>query len=849
MSENTTQQTNGNQPFNQEEEGGIFNIQFLISTLILNWKWFILSVFICLGVAGVYLRYATPTYTASSKFLIKDNDSYGSRSRSNAMLQNMSNLGIMNNSDGFDNEIEILKSRSIAKDVVMDLKLYTTYMAEGRVKDRLIYKSQPVNVDIDAAHLRLLKAPIKTKITKKNKGYSINISYQENPNDKVLVEVNKDVDNFPAIIRTKVGLLTMTANPETIKDFKEGNTVIATIGNPEAAATAYSGILTVEPSSKTTTIAIMSVTDISAERAVDYLKQISEVYNRQANEDKNEIAVRTEQFINERLQKIDAELGNTDGAIESFKRNNNVVDIQASAQQSMSSTSAYEKQLVDAETQILLLNSIRDYINHPKNKYQTLPSNVGLTDAAATSLISEYNAIVLERNRMLRSASEKSPAVITLTSQLDDLATSIRDAIAQTLKNQEILRNSIAKQYSKYTGQVSQAPGHERVLTQIGRQQEVKSSLYIMLLQKREENSISLAATANKGKIIDEPIPANKPVSPKKPMIYLIALVLGIAVPFGAFFLIELLRFRIEGHDDVVRLTDLPVIADVAVASETAKEKADIVVHENKNNQMEEIFRAMRTNLQFMMKEDEKVVLFTSSTSGEGKTFCAANLAVSFALLGKKVLLVGLDIRRPRLNTLFEINNKRNGITNLLVQGNVDWEKIREQVVPSGVNDNLELLMAGPVPPNPAELVARKTLDDIFEILREKYDYIIVDTAPVGLVTDTLSIGRIADATIYTCRADYTSKSSFSIVNQLAAESKLPNISIIINGIDMSKKKYGYYYGYGKYGKYGYYGKYGKYGYGRYGYSRYGNYGYHSYGYGNYTNSHYGDANDNSIKL
>lgn len=838
MSEIVKQEVQGGKPYGQEEENGLFNVQFLLSTFILNWKWFVLSILICLGVAAVYLRYTTPTYSVSSKLLIKDNDSYGSRSRSNAMLQNMSNLGIMNNSDGFDNEIEVLSSRSVAKDAVMDLKLYTNYTISGRVKDRLIYKGQFVNVDIDEAHLKMLESTIKVEIEKKVKGYSIKASYVADREDDFITEINKETNNFPVVIRTKVGLLTMTANAETIRDFPEGKTLTAYISNPEKIATIYAEALQVSPTSKTTTIAELSILDASSQRAVDYLKQVVEVYNRQANEDKNEIAYRTELFINDRLQKIDAELGNTDGAIEAFKRSNNVVDIQKSAQQSITSTSAYEQQLVEAETQVLLLNSIQDYINQPSNKYQTLPSNVGLTDAAATSLITQYNNIVLERNRMLRSASEKSPAVVALTSQLDDLTTSIREALAQTLKNQQILRNSISKQYSKYTGQISQAPEQERVLTQIGRQQEVKSSLYIMLLEKREENSISLAATANKGKLIDEPIPAEKPVSPKKSVIMLIALVLGIVAPFGIFMLVELLRFRIEGHEDVAKLTRLPIIADVAVANETAKAKADIVVHENQNNQMEEIFRAMRTNLQFTMKENEKVVLFTSSTSGEGKTFCAANLAVSFALLGKKVILVGLDIRRPRLNTLFEIKDRKSGITNLLVRGNVEWEKIREQIVPSGVNDNLELLMAGPVPPNPAELVARKTLDDIFAVLREKYDFIIIDTAPVGLVTDTLSIGRVADASIYTCRADYTNKSSFSIVNQLAEEEKLPNISIIINGIDMSKKKYGYYYGYGKYGKYGNYGS-----------SRYGNYGYHSYGYGNYSNSHYGNADDNSIKL
>lgn len=366
-----------------------------------------------------------------------------------------------------------------------------------------------------------------------------------------------------------------------------------------------------------------------------------------------------------------------------------------------------------------------------------------------------------------------------------------------------------------------------------------------MLLQKREENSISLAATADKGKLIDNPVFAGK-VSPKNSIILLIALILGIAIPAGVLFLLEFFRYKIEGRNDIAKLTNLPVIADVAIASDRAKTKADIVVHENKNNLMEEIFRSLRTNLQFLMKEHDKVVLFTSSTSGEGKTFIASNVAISFALLGKKVVLVGLDIRRPRLAELFEIEDYNHGITNLLTKDKVTWEDIKAQTVNSGINDNLDILMAGPVPPNPGELVTRSSLDDTIEELKKHYDYVLLDTAPVGLVTDTLALGRVTNATVFVCRADFTPKSSFGLINNLSTEKKLPNMSIVLNGVDLSKKKYGYYYGYGKYGKYGKYGNYGQYG----GYKSYGAYGgYGTYGsYGNYSKSHYGDINDDSIK-
>ena len=292
--------------------------------------------------------------------------------------------------------------------------------------------------------------------------------------------------------------------------------------------------------------------------------------------------------------------------------------------------------------------------------------------------------------------------------------------------------------------------------------------------------------------------------------------------------------------------TEDATIADIAVANESAKTKGEIVVRENRNDQMEEIFRGMRTNLQFMMKEKQNVIMFTSSVSGEGKTFVAANLAVSFALLGKKVLLVGLDIRRPRLAALFQlVSDENKGITMLLTKSNPTAEEINSQIIPSGVNKNLDILTAGPIPPNPAELVSRNSLDMIFEHLRQEYDYVIIDTAPVGIVTDTLQIGRVADITVLVCRADYTEKAALAELSTLADNGKLPNMCVALNGIDMSKRKYGYAYGYGRYGKYGRYGGYGRYG-SRGGMG--GKYGYHSYGYGSYQSSHYGNPNDDSIK-
>lgn len=824
-----------------QERQSAFDFAVLYRTIILNWYWFILSLVICGGLGAIYLRYATPKYQSTAKLLIKDDDSNSKRGQS---LQNMTNLGIISNSAGIDNEMEILTSHSIAEDAIRDLKLYVDYSTKGRIKDIILYRDQPLNVDIDRAHLEKLNQPVDLTITRNGTTYIVSGTYSV-PTDENESEgpfsLNRKFTSLPATIATRAGIITISSNNG--HSLHDGQTLKVEVLSPKMASNKYVGELQVAQTSKTTSIAQLQLTDEVPQRSLDYLKQLAIVYNRQANEDKNIVALRTEKFINSRLQKINAELGKTEGQLQNYKQQNGMVELKLNAGNAVTNQNESELKLADMQTQIELFSTIAQEVeSSSRNLSQVIPSNVGLDDQSSTSLINKYNELVLERNRLLRSASENSPVVEPLTAQIRELNGNIRRAISTARQNLQIQRDALAAQVSKFNEQVAETPQQERMLTQIGRQQEVKSGLYLMLLQKREENSISLAATADKGKLIDDPQLVGK-ISPKSAIIMLIALLIGLAIPALVIFLLQLFRYKIEGHEDVARLTKLPIIADVAIASNTAKGKADIVVHENQNNQMEEIFRSLRTNLQFMLHEGQKVVLFTSSTSGEGKTFTAANLSVSFGLLGKKVILVGLDIRRPRLAELFGINDHRHGITNLLVKDAPTAADVQEQILPSGVNKNLDLLMAGPIPPNPAELIARSSLEAIIKALKDKYDYIMIDTAPVGLVTDTLQIARVADASIYMCRADYTPKSNFELINALANEKKLPNMAMVLNGIDMSKKKYGYYYGYGRYGKYGRYGR----GLGSYGYGKNGNYG--SYGnYGNYSNSHYGNKDDHSIK-
>ncbi|MBR1484414.1 MAG: polysaccharide biosynthesis tyrosine autokinase [Prevotella sp.] len=819
-----------------EDERSSFDLLTVYTLIVLNWKWFLASIIIFVSAALLYVRYTDPVYSVAAKVLVKEESNNNSSRNS---LRYVQDLGTLSASTGIDNEVVILQSKLLAYDAVKNLKLYTEYRTEGKVKKSLMYKTQPITADLDSAHLADNTRPVEIKIVRKNGVYFVEGTSEH---------LRGKFTRLPAVVKTSGGIITLRKNG--LREMDDNQVLHIKISPIKAVANRYARSLSVSNFSKQTSIAALQLRDMNAERGLDYLKELVMCYNQQANEDKNEVAFKTEAFINSRLEKINAELGATEGEIENYKRENRMVQQTLNSSYSMQQAYGLEQKLTDAQTQMQLVEYLREYVLDPKNRYKIIPSNIGLTDPISASFISNYNQTVQERNRMLLTASENSPQVKQLTATLDQLEGSIHEALTQARRSAQIQQSSLQQQYNVYQQRVAQSPEQERVLNQIGRQQEVKSGLYLMLLQKREENSISLAATADKGRLIDEPTFEGK-VSPKSSIIMLVALVLGFGLPLLISYLLQIMRYKIEGHEDVMRHTRLPIVADVAVASESVKSAAGIVVHENKNNQIDEIFRSMRTNIQFMMQENQKVIMFTSTTSGEGKTFNAANLAVSFALLGKKVVLMGLDIRKPALGRLFEIADRQAGITTLLTKDHVTMHDVESQLRPSGVNANLDLLLAGPVPPNPTELLARDSMRQIMELLRQRYDYVIVDTAPVGLVTDTLQIGKYVDVTCVVVRSDYTPKATFGMINSLAQESKLPNMCVVLNGVDMSKKKYGYYYGYGRYGKYGRYGYgrygYGRYGYGRYGYGSYGNYG--TYGqYGNYSASHYGKKDDDSIK-
>ena len=778
------------------------NIQELLFRYLIHWPWFVISIIICIACAWGYLRLTTPIYNISATVLIKDEKKGGGASMSSD-LEKMGLEGFVSSSSNVDNEIEVLRSKSLAREVVNNLGLFVTYMDEDEFPSKELYHTSPVLVSL--THQEADKLPGRMEINmilQPTGALGVQITVGEK-------EYRKQFDKLPAVFPTDEGTVAFFANNDTLSAVRPENItkerhITAFINRPFSVLKEYVNSLSIAPTSKTTSVVVISLENTNTRRGRDYINKLLEMYNINANNDKNEVAQKTAEFIDERIGIISKELGSTEQDLENFKRSAGITDLSSEAQIALTGNAEYEKKRVENQTQINLVMDLQRYMKG--NEYEVLPSNIGLQDAASAGAIDRYNQMLVERKRLLRTSTENNPTIINLDTSIRAMRTNVQATLDATLKGLQITKEDLAREASRYSRRINDAPTQERQFVSIARQQEIKSGLYLMLLQKREENAITLAATANNAKIIDEALADDNPISPKKTIVYLVALVLGVGLPVGVIYLIGLTKFKIEGRADVEKLTSLPVVGDVPLADEKT---GSIAVFENQNNLMSETFRNVRTNLQFMLENGKNVILVTSTISGEGKSFISANLAISLSLLGKKVVIVGLDIRKPGLNKVFNIPKKEHGITQYLTNTTAN---LMDFVQPSDINKNLFILPGGTVPPNPTELLARGGLEKAIETLKANFDYVILDTAPVGMVTDTLLIGRVADLSVYVCRADYTHKAEFTLINELSENNKLPNLCIAINGLDLQKKKYGYYYGYGKYGKYYGYGK--RYGYG-----------------------------------
>lgn len=755
------------------------------------WKWFVLGIAIALFVAFVYLRYTTPVYNVTSSIVIKEAKNQRLEPTIGGLdgLQ-LGSLGAVSN---LENEIYILQSRSIIRNVINRLNLHTSYIVSGRIKSTDLYKESPVVVSMDQSRLDAMQSDITFAMTTDAGKGTVSVSglFGGHQLDTLFAKL-------PAQLHTPLGSISFTQRAGVVPRSAE---MIVVIQHPNAAIGQYRGALSVQQASKQSSVLDLSINTPYPEKGKDFLNMLVEVYNNETIEDNKMEAFNTQSFINERIAIIDQELTAAEKDVETYKQSTGLSDLQVDLQRNMQMGSEYEKQLVNVETQLNVVNSLNEYVNDPRNQNKTIPSNIGLEDPNLAATTSEYNRLVLERERLSQSMTDDNPAMIRLDEQISGLRQNINSSVRSVQQGLNIQRRDARNQANIYGGRIGVMPTQEREFMELSREQQIKASLFLMLLQKREENALELAATANSAKVLDEAILAGK-VSPRTMILLLAALLLGVLIPAGIIYLMDILQYRIRTRADVDRISRVPILGEIPVHDDDE----NVAVQENETRPIDEAFRMARTNLLFTLGSENKVVVFTSTESGEGKTFVAINMAISTALLNKRVLLIGLDLRIPRLKEYMGLETS-NGITTYLSGFEKDIDNL---IVPSHIHPNLYILPAGPIPPNPAELLSRPSLEAAIDKLKEEFDFIYIDSAPSAQVTDTMILSRVTDATVYVCRMDYSSKGNLRYANNLMDEHKLKNMLLVLNGVTEFHRGYGYGYGYGYGHGYGYGGKDGK---------------------------------------
>ena len=794
-------------PNTVEEEGG-FNIGKLFSYLLAYWKLFVLSVVVCLVAAYFYNRNAVPQYNVAAKVLLQDSEK-GSVSSSADML---ADFGFQAQNTNVENEIEVINSMSVVRGAVFDAGLYVSYSKPGFVDVPVYVKQSPLQVAFspDSAgivhqdSLAALEKPLLMKFTLA--AGAAKVAYSVNGVEDELGGAQEvAVAEYPFVLNTPVGNVCIRQNPE-VKDF-EGELLVR-VSPLDDVARGYMSALSVAPVSKTSSVASISINTPLPDNGIDFINAVINSYNYVTNEEKREVARQTELFIVERIDSLSKELLAMETRLSTYKKDNKLITPDADVAAAAKNKDGYAKKLEDIDLMLKSSKFLKDFVNDKKNDMKVIPTTFGLTaDAALIALVNNYNKEVVARNELLMSSTEENVMVKNATLRVQQMQEDLRQAIDAFDNSLSVQRKAVAELLANYTGLYEMSPDIERELLTMERECKIKSDLYVMLLQKYEENALSLAVTANNLRCIDAPICVGK-VAPNSKMIFMLAFVIAFILPAIYIYIRESMRTRLSVNDDLSRLTPVACVGRIPIEASVKKGASGIVVQRDNNDVMAEAFRSLRTNLQFVMKKSTgKVIMFTSTTSGEGKTFVSSNLAMSMAVLGKKVLLMGMDIRRPRLAEMFGFDKNQEGITSYLAADESETAMLDRLIHPSGVDENLDILPAGIVPPNPAELLSRNNLEKAMEHFGTKYDYIIMDSAPVGLVSDSLIISRVVDVSLYVMRYDYTQKADLKYLNEIVTSGKLENVSLVLNGEDFNKKMYGYVRssrGSNKYSGYGY---------------------------------------------
>ena len=771
----------------------------IVERYIRSWKWFVIGAVIALLTTFLVLRFIPSLYQVNLSIKVKD-DSSGAISE----LSAFEDMGMfMNQKSNVDNEIEVIKSRNLLASVVKDLKLNIIYHVKGKtfIEDatslfssnplpKEIYRDNPININFLESDSLILQNRTSFEITLLS---SEKYNFKEGEGN---IQLNQTYGNT---IHTVVGDIIITPNVDGLKKYVN-KTIVVTIKPLQSLINYLKSEIEIS-SIKKTDIVTLGIKIEVKEKGMDILNNLIYQYNADAVKEKSLISENTSDFISNRLQVVSDELSQVDLSIEDYRTKNNIIDIESQSGLDLQSNTENRVKIIDANNQLNMVVAVEEYISR-QTEVGILPESLGFSDASLSASLSKYNELVLTRNEMMRNVSNIHPAVVNLNEQLVRLKNTIKQGLRNLKNSIQITINGLQQQDAVLNSKLFAAPKKQRELIDITRQQAVKEELYLYLLQKREEIAISLGISAVNAKIIDTAYSSGFPVFPNKTLTMIAALFAGLLLPFLILYANDIIDTKVHNRADVERELRVPMLGEIPYTNKKKKR----ILSKDDRSATAEAFRLVRTNLDFMLtsnKEKSNVIMISSTLGNEGKTFVALNLAKTLAASNKNVLLLGLDLRAPTITQTLKLE-KGMGVTHFITDSNVSLNDITNKLPDT---DNLDLIISGIIPPNPAELLMSERLEQLFDEVKEKYDYIVVDTSPLSLVTDTLILNKFASLNIYVVRAEFLDRRMLNVPKLIHAEGKLTNMAILINGIRQTHNNYGYGYGYGLEGRQPWYKK------------------------------------------
>ena len=761
----------------QKDKSQFFDVKSLFNDYRRHWWWFVISLFLCGAMAVVYVKTHNAQYAVCANVLVSD-DNTGSFTA----MSGMSDL--FGSSANVEDEVYVISSHSVLRDVARNLGIYKThYVKKGLLGGYLAYPDFPVDVTAESSLLDTLNTTMTFKVNVDKDGKADIKMYADGK--KIGQEKNL---RLPVSLNTKYGRYTVLPT----LDYPKGEKVKTTIsisGYDDAAEDLAHSISSDRASRKSNMINLYMRTENPA-YGKDVLNEIVDNYNRRGISYKNRQGEKTLEFINDRLAIISGDLSTAEKDIQDYKKDHKITDVGVEASYNMGVRGTADHALVQAETESEIIKMTRDFLRQPGNEFQLVPITSNMPKSLGDA-INEYNNLVIKRMEVADNARGNNTALRRLDESIGSLRRNIDTSLTKALETSQVQVREARSRLNSSLSKLGNVPAQEREFLGLKRQQAVKQELYIFLLQRREETAMMIANAIPKGRIIDEAYSLSQPVSVKMKTVLAIALLIGLIVPCLLLYLRRLFRTKFDDIQELRALTDIPVVGEIC----KDKNAENLVVTPGSSTPTTELFRMVRSSLQFMTAGDGcHTILVTSTRPGEGKSFISVNLAASFAITGKRVVLLGMDIRNPQLGNYLGLKHNA-GITNFLADPSLSIDSI---IMSSPRVQGCDVILAGPVPPNPSELLSSAAVDKLFAELRERYDYIIIDSAPSGMVSDTLSLGHVADMTLYVTRADYTLRRDVTFVNNLSTDNRLPRIALVLNGVPMRAKAYGYGYGYGK---------------------------------------------------